>query len=562
MQDNSPGQKAGLEAFFDFIITIAGKRLDQDNDMLKEILKQNIDKPVRMTVYSSKTQNVREVLMTPGNGWGGHGLLGVSVRFCSFEGVNENVWHILEVHPHSPAEIAGLRAYSDYVIGADVRNENDDLFTMIQTHEQQPLRIFVYNIDDDACREVVIKPNSNWGGEGALGCGIGYGYLHRIPVQAGNMINSSVSAVPHSFGTSTNNSISNETNEVVSGGSSSANILTTATTANVASPSPIVPSLPYVPPLSNTFVTNTVVNNANVTNQLLQKTEQQSQSLQHDNGRIAPPTTQSVFKTYFNPDIVPKHTPENTTNHPYSIPMIASESVKKSMPITAGSIAPPSTMHIPHLFESATRSMIPPPPSTPVLSVSTDTPSPPTIPPTCTSNNVPIMMVGAMSGSVPASNTVNTNTVHPPDVTANVSNIINVQAPVPVPMFATGGPLQYMSSPVASLTYPAAATVHTYPQEPSEVNLMMHAATTNNTVIPTANRPLNELNQQSPVINLPPLQPPPIQDGSSQQVQVSTPLSPMASTNANDPLNSSQPTGIDTSTFNTSTTTTVSSPSN
>jgi hypothetical protein len=27
--------------------------------------------------------------------WGGQGLLGVSIRFCSFEGANENVWHIL-----------------------------------------------------------------------------------------------------------------------------------------------------------------------------------------------------------------------------------------------------------------------------------------------------------------------------------------------------------------------------------------------------------------------------------------------------------------------------------
>ena len=29
---------------------------------------------------------------------------------------------------------------------------------------------------------VVLTPNSAWGGDGSLGCGIGYGYLHRIPV--------------------------------------------------------------------------------------------------------------------------------------------------------------------------------------------------------------------------------------------------------------------------------------------------------------------------------------------------------------------------------------------
>ncbi len=28
---------------------------------------------------------------------------------------------------------------------------------------------------------MLLTPNSEWGGEGSLGCGIGYGYLHRIP---------------------------------------------------------------------------------------------------------------------------------------------------------------------------------------------------------------------------------------------------------------------------------------------------------------------------------------------------------------------------------------------
>jgi len=31
--------------------------------------------------------------------------------------------------------------------------------------------------------KVTITPNGAWGGEGSLGCGIGYGYLHRIPVE-------------------------------------------------------------------------------------------------------------------------------------------------------------------------------------------------------------------------------------------------------------------------------------------------------------------------------------------------------------------------------------------
>lgn len=182
VQENSPGHAAGLEAFFDFIVAIGNTRLNQDNDTLKELLKSNIEKPVKMTVYSSKTQSVRDVTITPSHTWGGQGLLGVSIRFCSFEGANENVWHVLDVQPNSPADLASLRSNTDYIIGADsVLHESEDLFTLIESHEGKPLKLYVYNADTDSCREVTITPNSGWGGEGSLGCGIGYGYLHRLP---------------------------------------------------------------------------------------------------------------------------------------------------------------------------------------------------------------------------------------------------------------------------------------------------------------------------------------------------------------------------------------------
>lgn len=48
-----------------------------------------------MLIYSSKTLELRETSVTPSNLWGGQGLLGVSIRFCSFDGANENVWHVL-----------------------------------------------------------------------------------------------------------------------------------------------------------------------------------------------------------------------------------------------------------------------------------------------------------------------------------------------------------------------------------------------------------------------------------------------------------------------------------
>ncbi|KAM9719572.1 Golgi reassembly-stacking protein 1a isoform 1-T2 [Menidia menidia] len=182
VQPSSPAEKAGLQPFFDFILSLDSKRLNEENDLLKELLRANMEKAVKMEVYSSKTTRVRELEVVPSNMWGGQGLLGASVRFCSYQGANENVWHVLDVEPSSPAALAGLQPHDDYIVGADqVLQDSEDFFSLIEAHEGKPLKLLVYNTQTEACREVVVTPNGAWGGEGSLGCGIGYGYLHRIP---------------------------------------------------------------------------------------------------------------------------------------------------------------------------------------------------------------------------------------------------------------------------------------------------------------------------------------------------------------------------------------------
>ncbi|KAM5156978.1 Golgi reassembly-stacking protein 1 [Mantella aurantiaca] len=182
VQENSPAQIAGLEPFFDFIIAIGHTRLNKENSMFKDLLKANMEKPVKLEVYNTKTMKVRELEVTPSNMWGGQGLLGASVRFCSFQGANEHVWHVLDVEPNSPAALAGLNPHTDYIVGSDqILQESEDFYSLIESHEGKPLKLLVYNIETDSCREVYVTPNGAWGGEGSLGCGIGYGYLHRIP---------------------------------------------------------------------------------------------------------------------------------------------------------------------------------------------------------------------------------------------------------------------------------------------------------------------------------------------------------------------------------------------
>ncbi|KAE8595626.1 hypothetical protein XENTR_v10015819 [Xenopus tropicalis] len=189
IQENSPAQSAGLEPFFDFIIAIGHARLNKENSMFKDLLKANAEKPVKLEVYNTKSMKVREVEVTPSNMWGGQGLLGASVRFCSFQGANEHVWHVLDVEPNSPAALAGLQSHTDYIVGSDqILQESEDFYALVEAHEGKPLKLLVYNTETDSCREVFVTPNSAWGGEGSLGCGIGYGYLHRIPLKPASPI--------------------------------------------------------------------------------------------------------------------------------------------------------------------------------------------------------------------------------------------------------------------------------------------------------------------------------------------------------------------------------------
>ena len=59
------------------------------------------------------------------------------------------------MQPESPAALAGLIPHTDYILGADVMGPDDnDLYSVIEAHNQQTIRLFVYNSDTDKCREV------------------------------------------------------------------------------------------------------------------------------------------------------------------------------------------------------------------------------------------------------------------------------------------------------------------------------------------------------------------------------------------------------------------------
>lgn len=101
------------------------------------------------------------------------------------------VYHVLEIHPNSPAERAGLIEHSDYIVGAQdgllATGGEDLLGRLITSKKNQSLILYVYNHDYDVVRPVTIQPFENWGGVGLLGCGVGYGFLHRLPLVISNI---------------------------------------------------------------------------------------------------------------------------------------------------------------------------------------------------------------------------------------------------------------------------------------------------------------------------------------------------------------------------------------
>jgi hypothetical protein len=87
------------------------------------------------------------------------------------------------VPANSPADLAGLLPYSDYILGTPegILHGESGLGELVEDHIGRPLRLYVYNNEYDVTREITIHPSREWGGEGALGCVLGYGALHRLP---------------------------------------------------------------------------------------------------------------------------------------------------------------------------------------------------------------------------------------------------------------------------------------------------------------------------------------------------------------------------------------------
>ncbi|KAF2707365.1 golgi reassembly stacking protein-like protein [Pleomassaria siparia CBS 279.74] len=169
-----------LDPWFDFVIGINGRTIDNpDPNLFATEVRNCAGSTISLGVFSAKGQKIREIYVPiPAE----KPTLGISLQWTPLS-VTEDVWHILDVIPNSPADLAGLLPYGDYVIGSPeglVRGESG-LSELVEDYLNRPLRLIVYNHEYAVTRPITITPARGWGGEGALGCVLGFGALHRIP---------------------------------------------------------------------------------------------------------------------------------------------------------------------------------------------------------------------------------------------------------------------------------------------------------------------------------------------------------------------------------------------
>ncbi|KAF8948543.1 Golgi reassembly-stacking protein 2 [Haplosporangium gracile] len=187
VKENTPAARAGLRPYFDYIMGINGIRLNKEDSVLRDQMESSEDRPVILDIYSTREQALRKIELTPVHKWdnGKDGYIGCSIRFCLFDTISDVVWHILDVASGSPAMEAGLCAHADYVIGTPlgIMRGEQDLYDLIEDYIADELLLHVYNANTNEVREVIIIPREDWGGQGLLGCDVGFGYLHRLPKQ-------------------------------------------------------------------------------------------------------------------------------------------------------------------------------------------------------------------------------------------------------------------------------------------------------------------------------------------------------------------------------------------
>ncbi|KAI9756379.1 MAG: hypothetical protein M4579_003883 [Chaenotheca gracillima] len=169
-----------VEPWYDFIVGINGRVIeDPDPNLFAQEVRNCAGASVTLGLWNAKGSRLRTLQISVPSATP---VLGLTLQWTPLSST-EDVWHILDVAPDSPADQAGLLPYADYIIGTPegiVRGESG-LGELVEDHISRPLDLYIHNHEYNLTRLLTITPSRHWGGSGLLGCVLGYGALHRLP---------------------------------------------------------------------------------------------------------------------------------------------------------------------------------------------------------------------------------------------------------------------------------------------------------------------------------------------------------------------------------------------
>ena len=210
---NSPGFKAGIEPFFDFIIALEINNKEvlisdltanilEENSILSrffEIIKECQNKRIGFTLYNIYSQQKRCVKIIPSKDWPyADSLLGILIRNEEIYNALERTFKVLKVLDNSPAFMSGLIPEQDYILGMtyfkykDIQDFKELLTQEISPDSTENIKeICVFNTKSQEIRYTVLKMKKDWGGQGMIGCEFGFGILNQLKPGLENIRNES-----------------------------------------------------------------------------------------------------------------------------------------------------------------------------------------------------------------------------------------------------------------------------------------------------------------------------------------------------------------------------------
>ena len=125
---------------------------------------------MRLIVFNVHTNRTRETILRPDDGWGGSGLLGITIRFDIVHSLDNHVLHVLDVYEDSPASASGLDGFNDYLLGVGdlIFDGPDDFGEIVQYARNYEARTPSHTLTPcEAARPTGMPPRRSRGGAAA-----------------------------------------------------------------------------------------------------------------------------------------------------------------------------------------------------------------------------------------------------------------------------------------------------------------------------------------------------------------------------------------------------------